>query len=212
MYCASGSSYSEFSESIKTCQNLTYKTMPPQLLICAATSTGPRMVGIWDLPLKKYAKMVRKKSAYQRKARHYWPCAKKYAVHPPIRNRYRYASYQPGRLERQNVLAGERHVDMGIPITGYPWSSTSLITDNRGCVIPKRVINVYRNVYRIYFRTRQCAFITGLVACCIVPFAAPIYLHIICLPFLLYLIFYIILIQALQTFRNRRNTSPFFCK
>ena len=29
-------------------------------------------------------------------------------------------------------------------------------------------------------------------------------------PFLLYLIFYIILIQALQTFRNRRNTSPFF--
>jgi len=27
---------------------------------------------------------------------------------------------------------------------------------------------------------------------------------------LLYLIFYIILIQALQTFRNRRNTSPFF--
>ncbi|HAJ2170561.1 TPA: hypothetical protein HMM52_06705 [Escherichia coli] len=46
MYCASGSSYSEFSESIKTCQNLTYKTMPPQLLICAATSTGPRMVGI----------------------------------------------------------------------------------------------------------------------------------------------------------------------
>ncbi len=30
------------------------------------------------------------------------------------------------------------------------------------------------------------------------------------LPPLLYLIFYIILIQALQTFRNRRNTSPFF--
>ena len=29
-------------------------------------------------------------------------------------------------------------------------------------------------------------------------------------PPLLYLIFYIILIQALQTFRNRRNTSPFF--
>lgn len=44
------------------------------------------------------------------------------------------------------------------------------------------------------------------------PSPAPIYLHIICLPFLLYLIFYIILIQALQTFRNRRNTSPFFCK
>lgn len=89
-------------------------------------------------------------------------------------------------------------------------NATSLITNNRGCVIPKRVINVYRNVYRIYFRTRECAFITGLVACCIVPFAAPIYLHIIYLPFLLYLIFYIILIQALQTFRNRRNTSPFF--
>ncbi|EFB3459231.1 hypothetical protein FQS60_00245 [Escherichia coli] len=44
------------------------------------------------------------------------------------------------------------------------------------------------------------------------PSPAPIYLHIIYLPFLLYLIFYIILIQALQTFRNRRNTSPFFCK
>lgn len=42
------------------------------------------------------------------------------------------------------------------------------------------------------------------------PSLAPIYLHIIYLPFLLYLIFYIILIQALQTFRNRRNTSPFF--
>lgn len=42
------------------------------------------------------------------------------------------------------------------------------------------------------------------------PSPAPIYLHIIYLPFLLYLIFYIILIQALQTFRNRRNTSPFF--
>lgn len=91
-------------------------------------------------------------------------------------------------------------------------NATSLITNNRGCVIPKRVINVYRNVYRIYFRTRECAFITGLVACCIVPFAAPIYLRLINLPFLLYLIFYIILIQSLQTFRNRRNISPFCCK
>ena len=44
------------------------------------------------------------------------------------------------------------------------------------------------------------------------PSPAPIYLHLINLPFLLYLIFYIILIQSLQTFRNRRNTSPFFCK
>ncbi len=39
-----------------------------------------------------------------------------------------------------------------------------------------------------------------------------IYLHLINLPFLLYPIFYIILIQSLQTFRNRRNTSPFCCK
>lgn len=31
-------------------------------------------------------------------------------------------------------------------------------------------------------------------------------------PLLLYLIFYIILIQSLQTFRNRRNISPFCCK
>ncbi len=69
---------------------------------------------------------------------------------------------------------------------------------------------MYRNVYRIDFRTRRIRAITGLMRCCIVPFAAPIYLHIIYLPFLLYLIFYIILIQALQTFRNRRNTSPFF--
>ncbi len=44
------------------------------------------------------------------------------------------------------------------------------------------------------------------------PSPAPIYLHLINLPFLLYLIFYIILIQSVQTFRNRRNTSPFFCK
>ncbi|OKU67855.1 hypothetical protein C9349_00855 [Escherichia coli] len=44
------------------------------------------------------------------------------------------------------------------------------------------------------------------------PSPAPIYLHLINLPFLLYLIFYIILIQSLQTFRNRRNTSPFCCK
>lgn len=44
------------------------------------------------------------------------------------------------------------------------------------------------------------------------PSPAPIYLHLINLPFLLYLIFYIILIQSLQTFRNRRNTSLFFCK
>ncbi|EEV5819418.1 hypothetical protein EKQ08_16785 [Escherichia coli] len=42
------------------------------------------------------------------------------------------------------------------------------------------------------------------------PSPAPIYLHLINLPFLLYLIFYIILIQSVQTFRNRRNTSPFF--
>ncbi|EFD1613511.1 hypothetical protein FEJ01_20215 [Escherichia coli] len=51
-----------------------------------------------------------------------------------------------------------------------------------------------------------------LASCPRLPSPAPIYLHIIYLPFLLYLIFYIILIQALQTFRNRRNTSPFFCK
>lgn len=44
------------------------------------------------------------------------------------------------------------------------------------------------------------------------PSPAPIYLHLINLPFLLYLIFYIILIQPLQAFRNRYNTSPFFCK
>lgn len=44
------------------------------------------------------------------------------------------------------------------------------------------------------------------------PSPAPIYLHLINLPFLLYLIFYIILIQSVQTFRNRSNTSPFFCK
>lgn len=44
------------------------------------------------------------------------------------------------------------------------------------------------------------------------PSPAPIYLHLINLPFLLYLIFYIILIQSLQTIRNRRNTSPFCCK
>ncbi len=44
------------------------------------------------------------------------------------------------------------------------------------------------------------------------PSPAPIYLHLINLPFLLYLIFYIILIQSLQTFRNRRNISPFCCK
>ncbi|EEV5746825.1 hypothetical protein FLB67_25600 [Escherichia coli] len=44
------------------------------------------------------------------------------------------------------------------------------------------------------------------------PSPAPIYLHLINLPFLLYLIFYIILIQPLQAFRNRCNTSPFFCK
>lgn len=42
-----------------------------------------------------------------------------------------------------------------------------------------------------------------LVSWLVVLFPSP-------LPFLLYLIFYIILIQALQTFRNRRNTSPFF--
>lgn len=84
MYCASGSSYSEFSEPIKTCQNLSCKTMPPQLLICSAPSTGPRMVGICDPTLKKCAKVVRKKkSAYQRKARHYWSYTKKYAEHPP---------------------------------------------------------------------------------------------------------------------------------
>lgn len=47
-----------------------------------------------------------------------------------------------------------------------------------------------------------------LVSWLVVLFPSP--LHIIYLPFLLYLIFYIILIQALQTFRNRRNTSPFF--
>ena len=41
-----------------------------------------------------------------------------------------------------------------------------------------------------------------LVSWLVVLFPSP--------PFLLYLIFYIILIQALQTFRNRRNTSPFF--
>ncbi|MCX8413774.1 hypothetical protein, partial [Escherichia coli] len=76
----------------------------------------------------------------------------------------------------------------------------------------KRLLNVYRNVYRIDFRICGNGFIAGGMACCSVPFAAPIYLHIIYLPFLLYLIFYIILIQALQTFRNRRNTSPFFCK
>lgn len=46
-----------------------------------------------------------------------------------------------------------------------------------------------------------------LALCDVVLFPSPLYL-----PFLLYLIFYIILIQALQTFRNRRNTSPFFCK
>ncbi|EFH8699463.1 hypothetical protein GFZ72_02060 [Escherichia coli] len=44
------------------------------------------------------------------------------------------------------------------------------------------------------------------------PSPAPIYLRLINLPFLLYLIFYIILIQSLQTFRNRRNISPFCCK
>ncbi|EEV5583967.1 hypothetical protein EL025_09820 [Escherichia coli] len=44
------------------------------------------------------------------------------------------------------------------------------------------------------------------------PSPAPIYLHLINLAFLLYLIFYIILIQPLQAFRNRCNTSPFFCK
>lgn len=44
------------------------------------------------------------------------------------------------------------------------------------------------------------------------PSPAPIYLHLINLPFLLYLIFYIILIQSLQTFRNLCNTPPFFCK
>ena len=47
-----------------------------------------------------------------------------------------------------------------------------------------------------------------LALCDVVLFPSP-YIY---LPFLLYLIFYIILIQALQTFRNRRNTSPFFCK
>uniref|UniRef100_UPI001FCCC713 hypothetical protein n=1 Tax=Escherichia coli TaxID=562 RepID=UPI001FCCC713 len=67
-------------------------------------------------------------------------------------------------------------------------------------------------VQALYFRTLEYAFITGLMGCCIVPFAAPIYLHLINLPFLLYLIFYIILIQPLQAFRNRCNTSPFFCK
>lgn len=42
------------------------------------------MVGICEPTLKKCAKVVRKKkSAYQRKARHYWSCAKKYAEHPP---------------------------------------------------------------------------------------------------------------------------------
>ncbi|EFB7633766.1 TPA: hypothetical protein HMQ09_03865 [Escherichia coli] len=44
------------------------------------------------------------------------------------------------------------------------------------------------------------------------PSPAPIYLRLIYQPFLLYLIFHIILIQSLQTFRNRRNASPFCCK
>ncbi|EPT5252906.1 hypothetical protein ACVRD8_005123, partial [Escherichia coli] len=43
-------------------------------------------------------------------------------------------------------------------------------------------------------------FITGGMACCSVPFAAPIYLHLINLPFLLYLIFYIILIHRFRLF------------
>ncbi|EEV9043418.1 hypothetical protein EYY22_24250 [Escherichia coli] len=54
-----------------------------------------------------------------------------------------------------------------------------------------------------------------LALCDVVLFPSPlqsIYLHLINLPFLLYPIFYIILIQSLQTFRNRRNTSPFCCK
>ena len=52
-----------------------------------------------------------------------------------------------------------------------------------------------------------------LVLWAVVLFPSPlqsIYLHFINLPFLLYPIFYIILIQSLQIFRNRCNTSPFF--
>lgn len=121
--------------------------------------------------------MVRKKkSAYQRKARYYWLRTKKYAAKKtetspdtkPIRG-MRTAPptnpFQPG-----NQQANLTDVHYLFPLCCNR-NATSLITNNRGCVIPKRVINVYRNVYRIYFRTRECAFITGLVACCIVPFA-----------------------------------------
>ncbi|EFD4935237.1 hypothetical protein F2M99_11105 [Escherichia coli] len=61
-------------------------------------------------------------------------------------------------------------------------------------------------------KTHEMAFGMGFFWFVLLPSPAPIYLHLINLPFLLYLIFYIILIQPLQAFRNRCNTSPFFCK